>query len=228
MEKLTNIIEAVLFASGSEIALKELSDKLNADIADVKESVEDLKLKYPPDSGIQLLTFNGKVQLSTNPIYKDEVAVVLNPIKEKEFTRAILESAAIIAYKQPVTRTEIEMIRGVNSDYAIRTLLELDMIVPCGRKDTIGKPILYATTDKFLKRFRLNSLDELPDYDELMDRVAKESVSADNYLYSKDTYTETDEVEEPKSKIKSEDKNEQFEVPDFLKDMDESDLIKIE
>lgn len=228
MEKLTNIIEAVLFASGSEIALKELSDKLNADIADIKESVEDLKLKYPPDSGIQLLTFNGKVQLSTNPIYKDEVAVVLNPIKEKEFTRAILESAAIIAYKQPVTRTEIEMIRGVNSDYAIRTLLELDMIVPCGRKDTIGKPILYATTDKFLKRFRLNSLDELPDYDELMDRVAKESVSADNYLYSKDTYTETDEVEEVKSKIKSENKNEQFEVPDFLKDMDESDLIKIE
>lgn len=232
MEKLTNIIEAILFASGGSVEIKNFIEKFAVSRSEVNDAVEELKLKYPADSGIQLLEFNGKLQLSTNPQYKDEVALVLNAIKEKEFTKTILECASIIAYKQPITRTELESIRGVNSDYAIRTLLELNMIVPCGRRDTIGKPIMYATTDTFLKRFRLSSLDDLPDYDELMAKLAKESSSNDSYLYHKDTYTSDDEEpadgEAAASDGGDEKKDGDYDIPDFLKNLGDDELIKIE
>ncbi len=229
MEKLTNIIEAVLFASGESVPVKEIAEKLDVNVSDVRVSVEEIKLKYPPESGIQLLSFNGKLQLSTNPLYKDEVSCVLNPIKEKEFTRTILECAAIVAYKQPITRTELEVIRGVNSDYAIRTLLELDMIFPCGRRDSIGKPIMYATTDNFLKRFRLNSLDDLPDYEQLMEKIARDSAERpDNYLYRKDEYVDEGDRAEESVQTEGKETENGFEIPDFLKNLGEDDLIKIE
>ena len=125
---------------------------------------------------------------------------MLAPIREKEFTRTILECAAIIAYKQPITRSELEAVRGVNSDYAISTLLSLDMISPCGVRNTAGKPVEYATTDNFLKRFKLKSLAELPNYQELMQKFAELNASFEpesNYLYEKDVYDpETDEAAE--------------------------------
>jgi len=236
LEKLTNIIEAILFASGGGVEIKNFMEKFAVSRSEINDSVDELKQKYPADSGIQLLEFNGKLQLSTNPQYKDEVALVLNAIKEKEFTKTILECASIIAYKQPITRTELESIRGVNSDYAIRTLLELNMIVPCGRKDTIGKPIMYATTDTFLKRFRLTSLDELPDYDALMEKLAKESSENNSsYLYHKDTYSGDDEenslgdetaVSDGEAKNKGE--AEGYDLPDFLKNLSDDEIIKIE
>ena len=155
------------------------------------------------DGGIQLLTFNGKLQLASNPKYKQQISEVLIPIKEKEFTKTILECAAIIAYKQPITKPELEDIRQVSCDYAVHTLLELDMIAACGRKDAVGKPIMYATTDNFLKRFKLNSIDELPDYDELMAQIAElngnilgDDEDDGNYLYKKDEYVEPEAVAE--------------------------------
>jgi segregation and condensation protein B len=140
------------------------------------------------------------LQFATNPDYKEPVSAVLTPIREKEFTRTILECAAIIAYKQPITRSEIEKVRnGVNSDYAITTLLNLEMIEPCGRKDTPGKPVLYATTDNFLKRFKLKSLKELPDYEELLQKIADihslDSLTEESdYLYEKDVYDPETEI----------------------------------
>ena len=173
LEKLTNIIEAILFASGNAVPMDLLRDKLSLTKAEMDTAVRHLEKKYTGDCGIRLLTFNHKLQFATNPDYKDPVASVLNPIREKEFTRTILECAAIIAYKQPITRAELEAVRGINSDYAITTLQSLDMITPCGRKDVPGKPILYATTDNFLKRFKLKSLSDLPDYDELMEKIVQ-------------------------------------------------------
>lgn len=233
MEKLTNIIEAILFASGGSVEIKNFMEKFAVSRSEVNDAIEELRQKYPADSGIQLLEFNGKLQLSTNPQYKDEVALVLNAIKEKEFTKTILECASIIAYKQPITRTELESIRGVNSDYAIRTLIELNMIVPCGRRDTVGKPIMYATTDTFLKRFRLTSLDELPDYDALMAKLAKESSANDSYLYHKDTYTGDDEENAADGEIaagngEEDKKDDDYEVPDFLKNLGDDEIVKIE
>ena len=197
MEISTNIIEAILFAAGNAVPTDLLRDKLNLTKVQMDSMVRQLEKKYSGNCGIRLLIFNHKIQLATNPDYKEQVAAVLNPIREKEFTKTILECAAIIAYKQPITRTELDSVRGVNSDYAITTLLGLEMIEPCGRKDAPGKPILYQTTDNFLRRFKLKSLNELPDYEELMKKIAEMSATADDdtYLYSKDVYTPGEDEE---------------------------------
>lgn len=235
LEKLTNIIEAILFASGDAVPIDLLREKLEITKRQADDAIRQLERKYTGDCGIRLLHFNHKLQFATNPDYKESVSSVLTPIREKEFTRTILECSAIIAYKQPITRSELEAIRGTNSDYAISTLLSLDMIYPCGRKDTPGKPVEYATTDNFLKRFKLKSLSELPDYTELMKRIAEIgalSETESNYLYEKDVYdpdndpellgenTQTENVEEKSS-------SDGFELPDFLKDIEEG-IIKIQ
>ena len=238
MEKLTNIIEGILFASGEAVPIDVLREKLDITKREMDAAIRQLEKKYTGDSGIHLLHFNHKLQFATNPEYKENISLVLTPIREKEFTRTILECAAIIAYKQPITRTELENIRGVNSDYAITTLMSLDMIYPCGRKDTPGKPVEYATTDNFLKRFKLKSLGELPDYQELMKKIAELSAvseSNSNYLYEKDVYDpendpELFDGEENNSESETEEtevKTSDFELPDFLKDIQEG-IIKIQ
>ena len=239
MSNLTNIIEGIVFASGEAVPVKYIIEKLKCTLKEVNAAVAELKEKYGSISGIQLLTFNGKLQFATNPAYKQEIADVLTPIKEKEFTKTILECAAIIAYKQPVTKGDLEEIRNVNCDYAVHTLLELKMIEPCGRRDAVGKPILYTTTDNFLKRFKLNSIDELPDYEELMKQIAElndtilREEEGGNYLYRKDEYKGDDEQPEQENgnaENKAEEKKPQstedgFELPDFLDG--EDNVIKI-
>lgn len=242
MSSLTNTIEAIVFASGEPVPVKFIVEKLGCSLKEVNSAVGELKEKYGEDCGINLLTFNGKIQFASNPKYKQQISEVLIPIKEKEFTKTILECAAIIAYKQPITKPELEEIRQVSCDYAIHTLLELDMIVPCGRKDAVGKPILYATTDTFLKRFKLNSIDDLPDYDELMAQIAElnsslltEDEEDANYLYRKDEYNEENDVEVKKRKRteKSEElvknvelKEGELDPPDFIPE--DEDVIKID
>ncbi len=235
MNKLTNIIEAILFASGKGVSVSDIADKLNVTAREVNAALKELHEKYGTEGGIQLLEYNKKAQLASNPQYKEEIAAVLNPIREKELTRTILECAAIIAYKQPVTRSEIELLRGVNSDYAVNMLLDLKLIYPCGRKDAVGRPVLFATTDEFLKRFKLNSLADLPDYDELMAKILSESDERDSYLYAREEYSEEEDAETPpaaKPKEKPAEKSvaaiagEGYELPDFLRGLDE-DLVKI-
>ena len=238
MEKLTNIIEAILFAAGDAVPVDLLREKLDVSKRDVDEAIRQLEKKYTGVCGIRLLNFNHKLQLATNPDYKDVISLVLMPIREKEFTRTILECAAIVAYKQPITRGELESVRGINSDYAITTLLSLEMITPCGRKDSPGRPVQYATTDNFLKRFKLKALSELPDYEELMKKIAElnaiDTAASSNYLYEKDVYDpnadpeflpmdEEGEVSAPE-RVQN---TEGFELPDFLKDIEDG-IIKIQ
>lgn len=237
MKPLTNIIEAIVFASGEPVPVKFIVEKVGCSLKEVNACIDELKEKYSGDCGIYILVFNGKIQFASNPAYKEQVQAVITPIKEKEFTRTILECAAIIAYKQPITKSELEDIRQVSCDYAIHTLLDLGMIYPCGRKDTVGKPILYATTDNFLKRFKLNSIDELPDYDELMAQIAElnsmafsEDEEDSNYLYKKDEYNPDEDEENINKKSAAPEKNEPvvedgYEIPDFLEEDD--DVIKI-
>ena len=227
-EKLTNIIESIAFVSGNPIAIKDIAEKLEVEEKEIVSAVKKLQQKYSGDCGLQLLMFNKKIQFASNPEYADEVSSVLNPIKERELSRSMLEAAAIIAYKQPVTRMDLEEIRG-NSEYAVQKLLELKVIEPVGRKDAVGKPILYGTTDEFLKRFQISSLNELPDYEELLDRIAQihGTVNDDDYLYSRDEYVEEtspSNVTEAVEKIQKKEEDfelppiEDEEVPDFLKD----------
>ncbi len=191
LEKLTNIIESILFVSGVQVAISDIAEKLEITEQEVKTCLTTLKEKYSADSGIQLLIFNKKAQFCSNPNYADAVSSVLNPIKERELSKSMLEVAAIIAYKQPVTRTDLEEIRGVNSEYPVQKLLELGVIEPVGRKDAVGRPVQFGTTDKFLKRFQISSLDELPDYNELIDKIKSLHADVnDDYLYRKDEYIE--------------------------------------
>ncbi len=222
LERLTNIIEAVVFLSGTPVAIKDIAEKLDVSEGMINNSIEELKKKYGENSGLQLMTFNKKLQFCSNPDLVEEVTGVLNPIKEKELSRSLLEVAAIIAYKQPITRIDMEEIRG-NSEYAIQKLLELKMIEPVGRKDTVGRPVLFGTTDEFLKRFQIESLEDLPNYEDLLTKIKAihgESESGE-YLYKKDVYKEEDEVavtdtkavEDKREKAEEVKAEEDFELP---------------
>ncbi|MBQ0099590.1 MAG: SMC-Scp complex subunit ScpB, partial [Firmicutes bacterium] len=233
LEKLTNIIESILFVSGTQVAISDISEKLEVSNADIEKAYEELKKKYNDDSGIQILKFNKKLQFCSNPKNAEPVALVLNPIKEKELSKSMLEVAAIIAYKQPVTRIDLEEIRG-NSEYAVQKLLELGVIEPVGRKDAVGKPVLFGTTDEFLKRFQISSLDELPDYNDLITKInLLHTDDNDDYLYKKDEYVEevasTEDISKQETNITNEQQKiedfelpdiEKEEIPDFLKDED--------
>ena len=242
LENLSNILESILFAAGNPVPIAVIAEKLGVSEKDIRSAAEKLSERYGENGGLRLLTFNKKLQLSSNPAYKDYISSVLNPIKEREFTKTILECSAIIAYKQPITKGELEELRGLNCDYAIHTLLDLQMIEPVGRKDAVGRPILYGTTDNFLKRFRLNSIEDLPDYDELMENISKlHGEEPDAYLYADNVYVD-DEGNETADTVAADaadqrakdskdgaaDGAEEDDLPDFLRDLDAGDLIKIE
>ena len=173
MENLESVIESVVFVAGEAISVSDLCVKFDVKPKEVEKAVNNLKKKYDEKSGIQILFFNNKIQFSSNPKNVDFVTAVLNPIRQRNLTKATLETIAIVAYKQPVTRLEIEEIRGVNSDYAINVLLEHKLIEIVGRKDTVGKPSLFGTTDEFLKRFDISSVSDLPKYEDLMAQIEK-------------------------------------------------------
>lgn len=182
MKNLEQILEGLLFISGDGLDKGYIMEKLFATSKEIDKAVEKLKEKYSGDSGIHLICYKDKIQLCSNPEYADDISVVLNPIRERNLSRSTLEVIAIICYKQPITRLEIEEIRRVNSDYAIQTLLNHKLIEVVGRKDAVGKPLLFGTTDEFLKRFQIKNLDELPDYDDIMKQV--EVIESQKTLYN--------------------------------------------
>ena len=220
-ETLASIIESIVFVSGNAITIKDIAEKLQVEEKEILKCVKELQEKYSGDNGIHLLMFNKKIQFCSNPKYANEVSSVLNPIKERELSRSMLEVAAIIAYKQPVTRIDLEDIRGVNSEYVVQKLLELNMIEPVGRKDAVGKPVLFGTTDEFLKRFQISSLDELPDYEELLTKIQliHGNDKADDYLYSKEVYQGESILDEGVAVTSNENgtknDNEDFDLPDI-------------
>lgn len=199
MENLENILESILFVSGDGVEIPEIAEKLQITEEEVNKAVENLKESHK-NTGIQVITYRNRVQLSSNPEYTPFVDEVLRPIKEKQLTKAVMETAAIIAYKQPITRLEVENIRGVNSDYAVSCLTENNLIEVVGRKDAIGKPLLYGTTDNFLKKFGLQSIAELPDYDELLERIKVIETPKEKTLMHFEDYAETQEKAEQQAK----------------------------
>ncbi|OGW75070.1 MAG: SMC-Scp complex subunit ScpB [Omnitrophica bacterium RBG_13_46_9] len=157
------IIEALLFVSENPIAVKDLKQALDGLEEDqIREAVEQLRDDYVKQGrSFGIAELAGGYQIVTNP----EFAPWINKLFKREETRLstpALETLAIIAYRQPITRSEIEGIRGVNVDGVIKTLLDKDLIKIRGRKDAPGRPITYGTTDEFLKRFGLKGLEQLP------------------------------------------------------------------
>ncbi len=241
MEKLTNIIEALLFVSGKEISIQDLADKLEVTPNEINLAVMELQTKYAGDCGLRIIKFNEKVQFASNPDYAEMITKVLSTIRERDLSNSMLETAAIIAFKQPVTRAEIEHIRG-NSDYAVRILLSLDLITIVGKKDTVGHPSLFAITDKFLKHFGISSIEELPNYDELKSQLtdAEDNSDKSDLFPMMDFADYEPESNEPQAQMKMTNVGvavtqeepdmipaEKEEIPDFLKD-DDVDYIEAE
>ena len=180
-KNLPSIIEGILFVAGNGVSVAEIAEKLEVSEDAVMEAFNTLKeTKYNEDSGINIIHYKDKIQLCSNPDIAEDISVVLNPIRERALTKTALETVAIIAYQQPITRLEIENIRGVSSDYAIQLLLTHNLIEVVGRKDVVGKPLLFGTTDEFLKRFELESLDQLPKYEDLLAQIKVLNAGQDN------------------------------------------------
>ena len=171
LNEIAEIIEGVLFVAGEGVEIDEFKTKFDMNDREFNKCLDILKAKYNEKSGINIIQYKNKVQLCSNPKIVDNISEILNPIRERSLTKAALETVAIIAYKQPITRLEIENIRGVGSDYAIQLLLSHNLIEVVGRKDVVGKPLLFGTTDEFLKRFELKSLEDLPKYEDLLEQI---------------------------------------------------------
>ncbi len=168
---LKDVLFSILFVAGDGIEKSFLSEKLQVSQKELEKALQELKNDLSGDKGVHLIEYKNKIQLASNPNYANYISDVLNPIREKSLTRAALETLAIIAYKQPITKLEVEDIRRVNSDYAVQILVDQNMIEVVGRKDAVGKPLLFGTTDSFLKRFNLSDINQLPDYEELLERI---------------------------------------------------------
>ncbi len=156
-------IEAILFVAGEAVSLKDLSNSLKISEKALKKELNEISSEYDYEQrGFMLKRFGDKVQLATRPLYAGDIVRLLQPVQQQSLSQAAMETLAVVAYKQPVTRAEVEQIRGVKCDYSLQSLMIKGMIQEAGRKDTIGRPILYATTDLFLSHFGISSLDDLP------------------------------------------------------------------
>jgi len=158
-----SIIESLLFVAGESLKLTEIASILECSIDFTKELTNELRESYEKENrGFKIIVTNDEYQFVTKPCNSEYVQKLLKTNTRQSLSQASLETLAIIAYKQPITRVEIEEIRGVKSDRAIYTLSEKKLIKESGRKIVPGRPIIYATTDEFLKHFNFNNLNEMP------------------------------------------------------------------
>ncbi len=156
-------IEAILFVAGEAVEIQDLARALNQDEKKIRKLLKELESEYDYNlRGFLLKRFGTKVQLATRPLYSEDVVRLLQPIQKQSLSQAAMETLAVVAYRQPVTRAEVEEIRGVKCDYSLQSLMNKNLIQEVGRKETIGRPILFGTTDEFLSRFGLESLEGLP------------------------------------------------------------------
>ena len=170
-------IESMLFVSGEPLALRELSNNLELKEKNVEEILSEMANEYEDKSrGIRLISINGAYQLVTKSENSDFVQKLLKKNKKHSLSQPSIESLAIIAYKQPITRIDIDEIRGVKSESAIARLIERGLIKDIGRLEVPGRPILYGTTDEFLRQFGLKTIKELPSLDLYSDEETQSSI----------------------------------------------------
>jgi segregation and condensation protein B len=172
------ILEAMLFASGEPVPAAMLSMASGLSVHATRELLKNMARTYQEERrGFELTAINDSWQLCTNSIYYDDIKRLVATPARRSLTQSALETLSIIAYKQPVTRLEIEEIRGVNADHAVNRLLEYNLITEVGRLDGPGRPLLFGTTDEFLRHFGMSGTGDLPNQEDLSD--ADESTQDD-------------------------------------------------
>ncbi len=169
MDFLRNHIESLIFCSQEPISIDEIHQCMEemfdakVPVEDIENEIENLTEKYKNDEySYEILKIAGGYQFLTKPAYQASIAILLKQKSKRRLSTSAMETLAIIAYKQPMTKTEVENIRGVNCDYSIQKLLEKELLEIKGKSDGVGRPILYGTSGKFMEYFGINSLEELP------------------------------------------------------------------
>lgn len=176
-----SVIESMLFVSGEPLSLRELSNNLEIKDKVIEEVIKEMMNEYEEKSrGIKLISIDGAYQLVTKSENSDYIQKLLKKNKKHSLSQASIESLAIIAYKQPITRIDIDEIRGVKSESAIQKLVERGLIKDIGRLEVPGRPILYGTTDEFLRQFGLKTIKELPSLDLYSDKETQSSMEVLN------------------------------------------------
>ena len=166
LKERVGIVEAILFVTGDAVEKQEIRRALDLTEEELEETLDALESGYDFDRrGLRLLRFGAHVQLATRPDYAPYVEKLLQPVQKQSLSQAVMETLAVIAYRQPVTKGEIEQVRGVKCDYSVQSLVTKGLIAEVGRKETLGRPILYGTTDAFLRHFCISSVAELPEID---------------------------------------------------------------
>lgn len=163
IEKLEGIIEAILFTMGDSVELDKIADAIGHDEETTRKIIHRMMDHYDSeDRGVRIIELDQAYQMCTKKeMYEYLIRIAKQP-KKYVLTDVQLETLSIIAYKQPVTKLEIEKIRGVKSDHAVNKLIEYELVCECGRLDAPGKPILLGTTEEFLRRFSIHSIEDLP------------------------------------------------------------------
>lgn len=170
-----SIIESLLFTSGNPLNIKNIAHIIECKIEYTYNLLEEMKKNYNENNrGITLINMKGEYSLVTKPENSSYLQKLLKTNNKQALSRAALETLAIIVYKQPITRIEIDEIRGVKSDKAIQTLMEKEIIKESGRKQVPGRPIMYATTGEFLKYFGLEDLNQMPTLSEFIEKKDEE------------------------------------------------------
>ena len=169
IKNIEGAIEAILYAAGYPIKYQKLSEVIGLSVSDIKTIVEHMAQSYNENDirGINLLIFEDSCQFCTKTEYAPYIREALGIRRGGNLSASSLEVLAVVAYNQPVTRTYIDTVRGVDSSYAVNSLIDKGLIESCGRLDAPGRPVLYATSEKFLRVFGINSLSELPETESL-------------------------------------------------------------
>ncbi len=162
-ERLAAAVEALLFSHGAPVTGERLAEVLETDVKDVLAALDELEVRYAAlESGLRLARIAGGFQLTTRVEWKGAIERLIAPKREQALTEAALEALSVIAYRQPITLPELNEIRGVNSHSVVTTLMKHRLVRSRGRKQVVGRPLLYGTTRDFLERFELDRLEDLP------------------------------------------------------------------
>lgn len=165
--EIMGIIESILFVSGNPVSVRDIAKILEMDVRTVRKLMEKMVDTFNFERrGLQIIRVNESYQLATRPEFSEYIQKYIGPEQKQTLSQAALETLSIIAYRQPITRTDIEAIRGVKCEYALNILSQKGLIKEVGRLDAPGRPILYGTTEQFLKSFGFSSLKDLPEIKE--------------------------------------------------------------
>ena len=163
IKRLEASIEAILFSMGEAVEVERIAEAIEHDVDTTRRMIENMMDKYETEErGIQIIELDGAYQMCTKAELYDSLVRLAHIPKKQVLTDVLLETLSIIAYKQPITKVEIEAIRGVKSDHAVNKLVEYELVEEVGRMDVPGRPILFGTSEQFLRSFGIGSLDELP------------------------------------------------------------------